>query len=138
VTHALLVAVLALAVVSCAPTPNPTEELRARAEAFALARTEARFEAAYGFTSPSFREDCVFDRWHIGLIREAGFMRAFNSLNDDAPLTWTVQLVEARGSEGTVVIRVASRNRGLEVVTRSWSFIDGTWWFDDPPDELCL
>ena len=127
-----------------APTPSPmverspAEALRPRAEAFALARTEARFEDTYAFTLPSFREACPYENWVGGLIVEARVTRAFAGLDDDEPLTWRVELVEVDGERGTVVESVlAFGSRGLAVEPRPWAFEDGEWWLDFSPEDIC-
>ncbi len=113
--------------------------LRQRADAFALARTEARFDDAYTFTLPAFRESCDADGWLFGLIGEAGFLRGFNGLNDDFPLVWRVRLVEVAGDVGSVAVSVSTdTGRGLDVYTRKWALVEGEWWFDDPPVDVCL
>ena len=130
-------------VVTPAATPTVFRDpipftLRQRADAFALARTEARFDDAYGFTLPAFRESCDAERWFFGLVIEASFLRAFNNLDDDFPLIWRVRLVEVAGDVGSVAVSVSTdTGRGLDVYTRKWALVDGEWWFDDPPDQVC-
>ncbi len=126
-------------------TPGPIVErtpeaqaLRLRAEAFTLARTEARFDATYTFNSPAFREVCGPDPWFFGLIGEASFTRGWNNLNDDAPLVWTVTLVEATGVSGSTLVSVATdTGRGLDLLSYTWAMIDGEWWLDESPEEAC-
>lgn len=129
------------------PTATPTaivertpeaQALRLRAEAFALARTQARFDDTYLFTAPAFREVCGPDPWFFGLIGEASFTRAWNGLDDDAPLIWIVSLVEASGTTGSTVISVTTdTGRGLDLLANAWTHIDGEWWLNDPPEEAC-
>ena len=112
--------------------------LRRRADAFSLARTQARFDDLLAFTSPSFREACDAEGLFFGLIVEAGFLRGINGLDDDFPLLWRVRLVEIVGDVGSVAVSVSTdAGRGLDVYTRRWALIDGEWWFDDPPDDVC-
>lgn len=155
---ALLALALWLTLAACAPDsiPTPTQiatppsevpfiesspaaqALRVRAEAYALARTEARFDDAHAFTSPAFQAACDTDQWFIGLINEIGFTRAFAGLSDDEPVAWTVRLVEVNGDTATVLLIVATlAGRSLDLLTRTWTLIDGDWWFDDPPSEVC-
>ncbi|MDA1035683.1 MAG: hypothetical protein O3B65_02235 [Chloroflexi bacterium] len=128
-----------------APPATPTAfsdpvgfALRQRAGAFAKARTEARFDDAYAFTLPAFKEVCDADDWLYGLIGEASFVRGINSLHDDYPLAWRVRLVEVLGDVGTVAVSVSTdTGRGLDVYTRKWTLVDSEWWFDEPPDSVC-
>jgi hypothetical protein len=47
-------------------------------------------------------------------------------------------LVEVDGDSGSVVLSVASlKGRALDLVSRAWTLINGVWWFDDPPSEVC-
>jgi hypothetical protein len=170
---AIAIAIVALLVTACAdatPTPSPAtatptltvipppptatptpviertpeaQALRLRAEAFALARTEARFDDTYLFNTPAFQEICGPDPWFFGLIGEASFTRAWNNLDDDAFLRWTVFLVEATGTTGTTLVNVATKDRdggerGLDLISYNWDLIDGQWWLADPPEEACV
>lgn len=129
-------------------TPTPTaivertpeaQALRLRAEAFTLARTEARFDDTYTFNAPAFREVCGPDPWFFGLIGEASFTRGWNGLDDDAPLVWSVSLVEVTGTIGSTVVSVATdTGRGLDLLSYTWIMIDGEWWLDEPPEEACV
>ena len=54
------------------------------------------------------------------------------------PCVVRVRLGEVVGDVGSVVVSVSTdAGRGLDVYTRRWALIDGEWWFDDPPDDVC-
>jgi hypothetical protein len=92
--------------------------LRERAEAFAVARTEARFDDAWAFTSPAFQASCDTEQWFVGLIGHITIARAFSGLDDDAPVKWTVRLVEVDGDSGSVLLSI--------------SILRGTGWLWSP------
>jgi hypothetical protein len=134
------------------PTSTPTpivestpeaQALRLRAEAFTLARTDARFDDTYLFNTPAFREVCGPDPWFFGLIAEASFTRGWNGLDDDAYLRWTVTLVEVSGATGSTLVSVATKDRnggerGLDLISYPWALVDGEWWLAEPPEEACV
>lgn len=131
---------------SVTPTPQPIVErsaeaqaLRLRAEAFTLARTDSRFDDTYVFNAPAFPEVCGPDAWLFGLIADASFTRGSNSLGDDVPLIWNVQLVEIAGTTGSTVVNVSTdTGRGLSPIFYTWTMIDDVWWLNEPPGDACV
>ena len=104
---------------------------------FALARTEARLDEAYGFTSLPFREACDGTQWSAALSGEVARIRASNGFAAGAPLAWKVELVEPTDDVGIALVSLQTTGRHIEFQTWSWRRTDGQWWFDDPPSEVC-
>jgi hypothetical protein len=85
-----------------------------------------------------FQASCDTDQWFIGLIGEISFTRAFAELSDDQPVAWTVRLDEVSEKAATVLLSVGTlAGRSLDLLSRTWAPIEGEWWFDDPPSEVC-
>jgi hypothetical protein len=132
--------------IAATPTPRPRVErtpeaqaLRLRAQAFTLARTDARFDDTYLFTSPEFKEVCGPDAWHYGLLADGNSTRAWGGLDDDALLVWTVTLVEVTSVSGSTLVSVATdTGRGLDLLSYTWVMIDGEWWLDESPEDACV
>jgi hypothetical protein len=145
---ALLAAAFTATLAACAceaapaPTATPTvgggDALRAAAEAYVLARTEARFDDSHAMTSSAFQAVCDSEPWLVGLLGEVSILRALSGLDDDAYLEWGLVLVEVDGDEGSVVLTISHDGRPVGApVAETWRRIDGAWRYDEPPAEIC-